>query len=112
MKTAKGRPPRLPTQAALVLPAGLAWLFLSFASLHAAYSLDGSNCIIFVGAPKRDLAQCVRRTSEGHTLSVVLTSRAPNAVSKTSISRDGKPAFQTLTLFARPTLSSSDVEFP
>lgn len=75
----------------------------------AAVSLDGSNCVLFYGQVKRELAVCVAWESEGRTLSISLVGRAPNNVEQIVLRRDGGEPFQTLHLGAQPPINASDV---
>ncbi len=76
---------------------------------QGAVSLDGSNCILFAGQVKRELAVCVAWEGEGRTLSISLVGRAPNAVEQIVLRRDGGEPFQTLHLEANPPIGPSDV---
>ncbi|MEM1199810.1 MAG: hypothetical protein AAGI06_10920 [Pseudomonadota bacterium] len=76
---------------------------------HAAVSLDGSNCILFAGQAKRELALCVVWEGEGRTLSISLVGRAPNQVDTIVLRRNGAEPFQTLHVAARPPITRSDV---
>lgn len=75
----------------------------------AAVSLDGSNCVLFGGQVKRELAVCVAWEGEGRTLSISLVGRGPNTVEKIILRRDGAEPFQTVHLNARPPIGPSDV---
>ncbi len=74
-----------------------------------AVSLDGSNCILFAGQVKRELAVCVVWEGEGSTLSISLVGRAPNQVDTIILRRNGADPFQTLHVAARPPITRSDV---
>ncbi len=75
----------------------------------AAVSLDGSNCVLFAGQTKRELAVCVAWAGEGHTISISLVGSAPNSVEQVVLRKDGAEPFQTLELKANPPISASDV---
>ena len=75
----------------------------------AAVSLDGSNCVLFGGQVKRELAVCVVWEGEGRTLSISLVGRGPNTVEQVVLRRNGAEPFQTLRLDARPPIGGSDV---
>lgn len=79
------------------------------ASGWAAVSLDGSNCIIFGGQVKRELAVCVAWEGEGRTLSISLVGQAPNQVDRIVLRRDGADPFQTLHLEAEPPINLGNV---
>ncbi|MEM8688108.1 MAG: hypothetical protein AAGF81_12300 [Pseudomonadota bacterium] len=76
---------------------------------HGAVSLDGSNCILFAGQVKRELAVCVVWEGEGRTLSISLVGRGPNNVDTIVLRRNGAEPFQTIHVAARPPISRSDV---
>lgn len=75
----------------------------------SAVSLDGSNCVLFKGQVKRELAVCVVWTGEGRTLSISLVGRGPNQVEQIVLRRDGAEPFQTLHVEAMPPINASDV---
>ncbi len=89
----------------------IAALFLPVASTFAAaaVSLDGSNCVLFGGQVKRELAVCVAWEAEGRTLSISLVGRGPNTVEQVLLRRDGGEPFQTLHLDAQPPIGPIDV---
>ncbi|MEM7430005.1 MAG: hypothetical protein AAF441_28390 [Pseudomonadota bacterium] len=89
--------------------AGLALLLFPLPA-EATVSLDGSNCLLFGGArPERELAQCVTFISGGHTLTVSLIGKAPNHVTRITLSRDGAPPFQILHTRVAPLISRTDI---
>ena len=85
------------------------FLFTPTPFATAAVSLDGSNCVLFGGQVKRELAVCVAWEGEGRTLSISLVGRGPNIVERVILRRDGAEPFQTLHLNAQPPIGPSDV---
>ncbi len=90
--------------------AAVTFLLITVSTMaKAAVSLDGSNCVLFAGQIKRELAVCVAWEAEGRTLSISLVGRGPNTVEQIILRRDGGEPFQTLHLDAQPPIGPSDV---
>lgn len=89
-------------------------LALGFASLvasasQAATTFDGTNCLVFDRNSDGEIARCVARRNDGSTLTLSLHGKAPNVIERIALSIDGKPAFQELSVSARPVIDKANV---